>query len=99
MSILMLVSFAASLAFCPDFPIANDSWLGWTTTLAVTWSSKISTVFTCAGDKLAFTNSALSATHSIISIFSPFNSSTIVLILWPFCPIQAPTVSSPSWVE
>ena len=93
MSTLIPVSFAASLAFCPFLPIASESCDGSTITLVVVPSSKSSTLFTFAGLKTADTNSSIDSFHSTISIFSPFNSSTIFFILRPFCPIQAPTVS------
>ena len=56
-------------------------------------SSKIVTFDTTAGLRTAETNSSTTGFHSTISILSPFNSSTIFLILAPLCPIQAPTVS------
>ena len=52
MSIFQFVSLAANLAFCPDFPIANDNWSSGTITWANFSSSLMSTANICAGSKL-----------------------------------------------
>ena len=41
MSIFQPVSFAASLAFCPAFPIANDNWSSGTITCANMYIEKV----------------------------------------------------------
>ena len=98
-SIFQFVSLAASLAFCPDLPIANDNWSSGTITWANFSSSLTSTAKTWAGNKAAAINTAGSSFHSITSIFSPCNSLIIFWILTPFCPTHEPTGSIFSFVE
>ena len=92
-SIFQFVSFAASLAFCPAFPIAKDNWSSGTITWANFSSSFISTANIFAGNKLADINIEGSASHSITSIFSPFNSFITFCIRIPLCPTHEPTGS------
>ena len=92
-SIFQFVSLAANLAFCPDFPIANDNWSSGTITWANFSSSLTSTANTWAGSNAAAINTAGSSLHSITSIFSPLSSFMIFWILTPFWPTQEPTGS------
>ena len=92
-SIFQFVSFAANLAFCPAFPIANDNWSSGTITSANFSSSFISTANICAGSNAAAIYTLGSSSHSITSIFSPFSSFITFCILTPFAPTQEPTGS------
>ena len=92
-SIFQFVSFAANLAFWPALPIANDNWSSGTITSANLSSSFISTAKICAGNNADAMYILGSASHSITSIFSPFNSFITFWILTPFAPTHEPTGS------
>ncbi len=82
-SILYPVSLAASLAFCPSLPIASESWFSGTITFAVFSSSSASTETTFAGLNEFSIRTAGESLHVIMSIFSPFSSSTIAFTRLP----------------
>ena len=93
-SIFQPVSLAASRAFWPSLPMARESWSSGTTTRQLLPSGSSSTERTSAGDRAAAIYSAGSSDHLIMSIFSPFSSSTMVLTRWPRGPTQAPMGST-----
>ena len=93
-SIRQPVSFAASLTFCPSLPMANESCLSGTTTVAT--SSLSPTLNTWAGPRALVIKAETSGLQAITSIFSPFSSFTIFCILMPRSPTQQPTGSTPS---
>ncbi len=97
MSIRSPVSLAASLTFCPSLPMARESWLSGTTTVAVSSSSFTVTLSTWAGLRPLVMKIGLSGCHITTSIFSPFSSLTMFCILMPLRPTQQPTGSMPSW--
>ena len=89
------VSLAASLAFCPSLPMAKESCLSGTTTVAISVSNL--TLSTWAGLRALAIKTEASGSHITTSIFSPFNSLTIFCIRIPRNPTQQPTGSMPSW--
>ena len=93
MSIFQPVNLAARRTFCPFLPIARESWSSLTLTLAIFSSSSILISSTLAGANAFVINLTGSASQVIISIFSPFSSSTIRLTRSPLLPTQAPTGS------
>ena len=97
MSIRHPVSLAASLAFCPSLPMASDSCLSGTTTVAIPCSASSSTFNIWAGLRALVIKTGASGFHIMTSIFSPFSSFTIFCILMPRNPTQQPTGSIPSW--
>ena len=84
MSIFQPVNLAARRAFCPRLPIANDSWWSGTTTVVAFSSSSTSTLTTCDGLNAFATYSTGSFDQRTMSIFSPFNSSTMRCTRCPF---------------
>ncbi|CJH87354.1 Uncharacterised protein [Streptococcus pneumoniae] len=94
MSIFQPVNLAARRAFCPRLPIANDSWWSGTTTVVAFSSSSTSTLTTCDGLNAFATYSTGSFDQRTMSIFSPFNSSTMRCTRCPFGPTQEPTGST-----
>ena len=96
MSIRHPVSLAASLAFCPSLPIASESCLSGTTTVAISSSSFNSTLTMLAGLRALAIKIVSSGFHITTSIFSPCNSFTTFCILMPRSPTQQPTGSIPS---
>ena len=97
MSTFQPANFAASRAFCPSFPMANDKCLSGTIATALPVSLSTSTLWTCDGLNAFAMYLFGSLLHSSISIFSPCNSLTILCILTPLRPTQEPTGSTPSW--
>ena len=97
MSIRQPVRRAARRAFWPSRPIANDSIRSGTVTLAIRFSSSMSTPITWAGDSAFATKTLASSFHGMMSIFSPPSSATTAWTRAPRWPTVAPTGSRPSW--
>ena len=99
-SILSWVKRAASLIFCPFLPIASDKLSPSATAKAsFFFSSSTYTDTSFAGESAFLINSTGSLSYFTTSIFSPFNSWVIWLILDPFSPIHAPTASTLGFSE
>ena len=82
-SILKPVSLAASLAFCPSLPIANDNCKSGTTTKASLLSGSAKTAITFDGLNAFSIKIAGFSLQLMISIFSSCNSSTTAFTLAP----------------
>ena len=91
-------SLAASLAFWPSLPIANDNCRSGTATTAVCSEGSSSTWTTSEGLNAFAINSFGSSSQGTTSIFSPCSSLTMLCIRFPLTPMQEPTGSIPSCV-
>src|SRR5438105_224429 len=99
MSIRKPVSFAARRAFCPSRPIASESWLRGTSTVAVRVMRSIVTLSALAGPRAAATNASASSDQGTMSTCSLASSLRIARCRTPFGPTHAPTGSRPGSVE
>src|SRR3989442_563646 len=99
MSIRYPVSLAARRAFCPSRPIARDSWLRGTSTVAVRVMRSIVTLSTLAGPRAAATKDSESSDQGTMSTCSFASSLRIARCRTPLGPTQAPTGSRPGSLD